>query len=397
MISSAHLQVAVDIGSRTHYVAIGHSEGQIVDEFTIPHTQEGFSLFFQRLEQQQRVYALPVRVAMEGYNGWARPLDTEVLRRGYRLYNVNNLKLARFKEIFPAPAKTDPIDTHKMLELFQLQRHLPLAKGVLQEIVPAPEANRILKRLSRRRRQLVNEKIALINRLQSDLQAVCPGLLEITASADNLWFLRFLTCRDELPKLLRVHRKTLLSLPGVGKHYAQVIQAWQRKARFSDEVSYVGAMILADARRLLSLMEAITALEAELNKQAEPSVYAQRIGSIPGFGEVCRAELAGEIATLARFPKQSSFSLYLGMAPLDNSSSTYKGTKPPKQVNTRARAAMMTGVARHMACVPESRAYYDKKRAEGKSHNQAIRALGRHLSRVIWSMLKHDRDYSIHD
>jgi hypothetical protein len=50
-----------------------------------------------------------------------------------------------------------------------------------------------------------------------------------------------------------------------------------------------------------------------------------------------------------------------------------------------------------MACVPESRAYYDKKRAQGKSHNQAIRALGRHLSRVIWSMLKHDRDYSIHD
>jgi transposase len=335
--------------------------------------------------------------ALKGYNGWARPLDTEVLRRGYRLYNVNNLKLARFKEIFPAPAKTDPIDTHKMLELFQLQRHLPLAKGVLQEIVPAPEANRILKRLSRRRRQLVNEKIALINRLQSDLQAVYPGLLEITASADNLWFLRFLTCRDELPKLLRVHRKTLLNLPGVGKHYAQVIQAWQRKARFSDEVSYVGAMILADARRLLSLMEAITALEAELNKQAEPSVYAQRIGSIPGFGEVCRAELAGEIATLARFPKQSRFSLYLGMAPLDNSSSPYKGTKPPKQVNTRARAAMMTGVTRHMACVPESRAYYDKKRAEGKSHNQAIRALGRHLSPVIWSMLKHDRDYSIHD
>ncbi len=62
MISSAHLQVAVDIGSRTHYVAIGHSEGRIVDEFTIPHTQEGFNLFFHRLDQQQRVYALPVMV-----------------------------------------------------------------------------------------------------------------------------------------------------------------------------------------------------------------------------------------------------------------------------------------------------------------------------------------------
>jgi len=34
---------------------------------------------------------------------------------------------------------------------------------------------------------------------------------------------------------------------------------------------------------------------------------------------------------------------------------------------------MMTAVARHIECVPQSKAYYDKKRAEG---NQAVRALG---------------------
>ena len=58
---------------------------------------------------------MPVDVAMEGYNGWARPLDGQVQRHGYQLYNVNNLKLARFKEIFPAPAKSDSIDAHKIL------------------------------------------------------------------------------------------------------------------------------------------------------------------------------------------------------------------------------------------------------------------------------------------
>jgi hypothetical protein len=38
---------------------------------------------------------------MEGFNGCAGPLDRMVRRRGYRLYNINNLELARFKEIFP--------------------------------------------------------------------------------------------------------------------------------------------------------------------------------------------------------------------------------------------------------------------------------------------------------
>ena len=45
---------------------------------------------------------------MEGYNGWARPLDQQIQQRGYRLLNVNNLKLARFKEIFPRPGQKRP-------------------------------------------------------------------------------------------------------------------------------------------------------------------------------------------------------------------------------------------------------------------------------------------------
>jgi hypothetical protein len=33
--------------------------------------------------------------------------------------------------------------------------------------------------------------------------------------------------------------------------------------------------------------------------------------------------------------------------------------------------------------------------AEGKRHNQAVRALGRHLCRMIFKMLKQEKDYEI--
>ena len=84
-----------------------------------------------------------------------------------------------------------------------MRDHLPLAKDVLQEIMPTLRENDMLKRLSRRRRALVIEKSCLQSRLQSDLHAVCPGLLDITKDADNLWFLRFITRVDELTKLSR--------------------------------------------------------------------------------------------------------------------------------------------------------------------------------------------------
>jgi hypothetical protein len=45
----------------------------------------------------------------------------------------------------------------------------------------------------------------------------------------------------------------------------------------------------------------------------------------------------------------------------------------------------------------QSRAYYDRKGAEGKSYNQAIRSLARHLVRVIWAMLCDGRDYEIRE
>ena len=57
----------------------------------------------------------------------------------------------------------------------------------------------------------------------------------------------------------------------------------------------------------------------------------------------------------------------------------------------------MTAVDRHRKCVPQSQAYYERKRAEGKTHNQAIRALGRHLIRVLCAMLQHDRDYELRE
>jgi transposase len=389
------LQVAVDVGCQRHRVAVGDVAGQLFEEFDIEHTKAGLADFFTRIERHQARMGWPVAVAMEGYNGWARPLDRQVLARGWRLYNVNNLKLARYKEIFPAPSKSDAIDTRRMLELFRLRGQLRVAREVLQEVAPVALENDKLKRITRRRRQLVGEKGRMLNRLQADLQAVCPGLLSITGEADNLWFLSLLACREDLRKITGLRRSTLLSLDGVGSKYASVIQAWQQEAVFSEEVPWVGPMIVADARRILALKREIKPLDETVERLVRDSELARRIDTIPGFGPTSSGELAGEIGTLERFRGEASLALYLGMATLDNSSGKQRGSKPPRQINTRAKAAMMIAAMRHIEQVAASRAYYDKKRAQGKNHNQAVRCLGRQLVRVIWSMLKHGRDYEL--
>lgn len=389
--SEHELRVALDIGSKKHRVGIATDDGRIVDEFDITHDRAGFELFFKRVEARRN--GLPVVVAMEGLNGWARPLDRMIQKSDYELLNVNNVKLARFKEIFPGPAKTDKIDTRKTLELIHMRKVLPLAKTVLHRVGQTPVENEQLKRYTRRRRQLVDDKVRVLNRLQSDVQAVSPGLLEITGQAGNLWFLNLLTSREDLSKIAGIRRPGLLKIRGVGKTYAAKIEAWQETATFSDEVQWVGPMIIADAQRVLDLIRQVQAIEAQIETIVPSSTIARRIETIPGFGPLTAATLAGEIGNIERFDAETSLALYSGMTRLDNSSGKFIGSKNTRQVNTHAKAAMMVAVARHIDNVPESRVYYDKKRAEGKTHNQAIRALGRHLIRVIWSMLKNDRDY----
>ena len=389
------LRVSVDVGYRRHSVAIGLSSGEVLEEFEIEHRPEGFQEFFSRIEKHHKTKRIPVAVAMEGYNGYARPLDSLVRGQGYRLYNLNNLKFARFKEIFPGAAKSDRIDARKGLELFQLQDHLPLAKEILQEVKGTPAENEVLKRLTRRRRRLVNERVRVVNNLQADLQAVCPGLLEITNDAGNRWFLNFLVSAESLSQIARLRRSTLLKIPAVGVKTAAIIAGWQKRCHFSEEIDWVGEMIQEDARRCLELDDKVKRLEAKIAALAANSKIAKIFRSVPGFGAVCSSELAGEIGTIERFDKEGSLALYLGMATLDNSSGKYQGTKAPKQVNTRAKAAMMIGVDRHRKKVAQSQRYYEKKRAEGKKHNQAIRALGRHLTRIIYKLLKEEREYEI--
>lgn len=389
------LRVSLDIGCYRHAVAVGTSDGRVIDEFDMDHTKDGFDRFFARVEKHRTKLGGGVAVAMEGFGGHARPLDDLVRERNYRLFNVNNLKLARFKEIFPAPAKTDRIDAAKELELFTLCDVLESAKGTLQEVVSVPEENQMLKRLTRRREALVKDKVVLVHRIHSYLQAASPGLVEITTAIERVWFLNFLTSRKDLRTLGRMRCSSILKIPKVGKHFAAIIEQWQKQSCFSSEAPILGPMIIEDAKQVLALRRRIQSLEAQCEELSKYSAIAKRTATIPGFGSTGSSTLAGEIGTIERFEKEGSLAVYMGMAPLSKDSGESTGSRGTKHVNVRLKKLMMTCVERHREQVPQSNRFYARKCSEGKSHNQAIRALGRYLVRVIYRMLIEDRDYEI--
>ena len=127
----------------------------------------------------------------------------------------------------------------------------------MQKVKGTPEENEVFKRLTRRRRRLVDERVRVISNLQIDLQAVCPGLLEMTKNAGNQWFLNFLVSAETLPQLARLRPSTLLKIPAVGRKYASLIEDWQKRAHFSEDAKWVSEMIQEDTQRCLELDEKI--------------------------------------------------------------------------------------------------------------------------------------------
>lgn len=389
------LQIGIDVGSINHAVAISDGSGKILNEFEITHTQKGFDYFFKIVEDEANKRDATITIAMEGYNGWARPFDSLILKKGYKLYNVNNVKLARFKEIFPAAAKTDAIDARKIVELFSLQKHLPLAKKVLQEITVSDDCNAQLKKLTRRRKQLVEERISIANRFGSDLQAEVPDLKALTSSVDNLWFLRFMALRDDIRKLSKVHKLSIAKIKYLGKKNLAHIMQWQKEVQFSTTLEYTASILYDDAMRLLELKDKIKELDNQIKILIPSSKIAKLIQTIPGFAHISAGSLAGELGTLKRFESEASLALYLGMTNLDNSSGKYKGSKRNLATNRHAKMVMITATMKHTQYVEESKQYIEKKISEGKKYQQAIRSMGRHLVRVIWSMIQQEREYEI--
>ena len=389
------LQIGIDVGSKNHSVAVSDGYGNIIKEFEITHTQQGFDYFFKIIEDEASKRDASVAIAMEGYNGWARPFDNLILQKGYKLYNVNNVKLARFKEIFPAAAKTDCIDARKIVELFSLQKHLPIAKKVLQEVTISDDINAQLKKLTRRRKQLVEERVAISNRFSSDLQAEAPDLKIITASVDNLWFLRFFTLRESIVFLSRVHKSTIEKIPYISHKNVEKILTWQKSAQFTSSIAYTSEMLYEDALRILELNQKIKALEIQIKELIPSSKIARIIQTIPGFAHISAGSLAGEINNLERFEGEASLALYLGMTNLDNSSGKQKGSKKNLSTNRHAKMTMLTATMKHVQHVEESKKYLEKKISEGKKYQQAIRSIARHLVRVIWNMIQQNREYEI--
>ena len=141
-----------------------------------------------------------------------------------------------------------------------------------------------------------------------------------------------------------------------------------------------------ELRRLRELTHAIKALEGEITElvaQLTPQLLSE-----PGFGPLTAAKLVGEIAGAQRFSSEAKLARAAGIAPIPVSSGNTNRHRLDRGGNRQINTAIHRVAVTRARCHPETKAYLQRKRAEGKTNREAIRCLKRHLARRIWHLLQ---------
>jgi transposase len=141
-----------------------------------------------------------------------------------------------------------------------------------------------------------------------------------------------------------------------------------------------------ELRRIRELTRSINALEHELaplGAQASPALLAER-----GCGVLVAGKLVGEIAGIHRFPTDAKLARIAGSAPIPASSGNTIRYRLDRGGNRQINAALHRLALCKGLHDPETATYLARKKAEGKTHREAMRCLKRHLARRVWHLLQ---------
>ncbi len=116
--------------------------------------------------------------------------------------------------------------------------------------------------------------------------------------------------------------------------------------------------------------------------------HGTRLREIDGIGAVTVVRLIGRTGIASRFASEHAFATYAGVAPIEIASGDHTRHRLSRSGDRRLNSAVhliaVTQVRMHHSI---GRAYFDKKIAEGKTRNEAMRCLKRRLTNHIWRMM----------
>jgi transposase len=149
------------------------------------------------------------------------------------------------------------------------------------------------------------------------------------------------------------------------------------------------------AKEVMSLNEQITEIDKLIAARFREHELAEVISSMPGIGPLLGAEfLAATAGDMSRFGSPDRLASLAGVAPVPRDSGNLSGNlHRPRRYHRGLQRVFYTSALISIRNCDASRRFYERKRAEGKRHIQAVLALARRRVNVLWALIRDGRCY----
>jgi transposase len=378
----------VDIGREHHHLAVVDGDGERVFSRRVANDETAL------LEALSAVAGLAEEVtwAIDLNSSESLLLLTLLLDHGHKVVYVPGIVVDRAAEGYRGAGKTDAKDALIIADQARMRRDLTILDGDDDLVVE-------LRMLVARRKDLAADRTRAVNRLHDQLLVICPALqrtLDLTTTG---------------PLILLTGFQTPAALRGIG---ADGLTVWLKERKVRKAAALAGKAVAAArsqhttlpaertaalpaaqlAQGVITLNEQIKELDQLIEDRFRRHPSAEVIVSMPGIGVLLGAEFIAATGKMSRFTGADQLASLAGVTPQPRDSGRISGNlHRPQRYSRPLQRVFYTSALLSIQSCPESRRFYDRKRAEGKRHTQAVLALARRRVNVLWALLRDNRTF----
>lgn len=387
MIDTSDVQVFVglDVGKAEHHAHGLTPAGKKVLDKRLPNTEPGLRAVFDKLttkfgtvlvvvDQPASIGALPLTVARDA---------------GCLVAYLPGLAMRRLADLHPGEAKTDARDAAVIADAARTLPH------TLRALETTDEVTAELNILVGFDQDLAAEATRTSNRIRGMLTQFHPSLERVLGPRLDHEAVTDLLSRFGSPQALRkAGRRQLTALlkiraPRMAERLTEAIfDALDEQTVVVPGTGTLDLVIPSLATSLAAVHSQRAAVATQVEALLEAHPLSAVLTSIPGVGARTAAVLLVTVGDGTAFPSAGHLASYAGLAPATKSSGTsIRGEHAPRTGNRVLKRAMFLSAFAALHD-PRSRAYYDRQRARGKTHTQALLRLARQRINLIYAMLR---------
>ena len=393
------LFVGDDWAEAHHDIEIEDDQGRVLVRRRLPEGVAGLAALHAVVGEHLVEDSEPEQVLV-GIETDRGPWVQALIAAGYTVYPINPLQAARYRERHTVSgAKSDPGDAHVLAEIVRLDRahHRPAAGDTV-----VAEGVRLA---ARAHQSMIWMRQRSANTLRSLLRECYPAALaafaDDLAGRDALAVLAAAPSPTEGRRLTPARVAALLRKAGRQRNLdtrAGEIVAALRSEQLPVRVE-LAAVNAASVSALVAVLTTMVAQTSVLEEQVRQGFGqhpdAEIYLSQPGLGTILGARVLAEMGDdPTRYADARARKNYAGMAPITRASGTKRVVLARYARNRRLADALYQQAFSALNSSVGARACYDRHRARGATHHQALRALANRLVGILHGCLRHHQPYN---